>query len=110
MELKLDYKECINSSFNVQSNLLINFELGVVFPIIMGVIEALFTKGLSLHGILDGTPLCWLNLDQILLVPNYGDYFAWGSITPVFMPEQCPGGGTNPYGPWSKMSIHETIS
>ena len=110
MELKLDYKECINSSFKVQRDFLINTELNIVFSLILGVIEALFTKGLSLHGILDGTPLCWLNLDQIMLTPNYGDYFVWGSVTPVFMPSQCPGGGTNPYGPWSKMSIKETLN
>ena len=86
MELKLDYKECINSSFKVQRDILINAELSIVFSLILGIIEALFTKGLSLHGILDGTPLCWLNLDQILLTPNYGVYFVWGSVTPVFMP------------------------
>ena len=107
MELEMKYVECVDSAFKVQRDILIKTELSIVFSLILGVIEALFTKGLSLHSILFGTPLCWLNIDQILLVPNYGDYFVWGALTPVYMPEQCPGGGTNPYGPWTKMSFKQ---
>ena len=41
-------------------------------------------------GILKNTPLCWLNIDQIFLSPNYPDNFVWAGLTPCYAPKNCP--------------------
>ena len=36
-------------------------------------------------------------------MPNYGDPFLWGGLTPEYSPENCPNG--LPYGDFTKMLL-----
>ncbi len=38
------------------------------------------------------------------MVPNYGDSFLWGGLTPGYNPERCPNG--LPYGPQTELLKH----
>ena len=103
-DLSLKYTGTEDSNIKVQSKLIINNELKVVVGLVLGKISVFFLKGHSFYNILYGTPLCWLNLNQIYLVPNYGDPFLWGGLTPAYSPENCPNG--LPYGDQTKMLLH----
>lgn len=100
-KLDLKYNGDKDSAFKVSSKIKINTELNVALPFIMGTINAIFDKGRSFSNILTDTPLCWLDLDQIYMVPNYGDTFLWGGLTPGYNPSRCPNG--LPYGPQDDM-------
>lgn len=67
-------------------------------------IENMFNGGVSFSNIFTGTPLCWLNIDQIYLIPNYSDSFLWGGLTPDYSPSRCPNG--QPYGAVDKELLH----
>ena len=58
--------------------------------VVEGAIAAFFDHGHSFGNILLGTPLCWLNLDQIMALPNYAEFFVWAGLSPAFDPERCP--------------------
>lgn len=103
-DLSLKYTGNEDSNVNVQSKIIINNELKVVVGTVTGIISTFFLKGHVFSNILDNTPLCWLNLNQIYLVPNYGDPFLWGGLTPAYSPESCPNG--LPYGDQTKMLLH----
>ncbi len=103
-KLNLKYTGDKDSVVDTKSAFVINQELNVAAPIIMGAINAIFDKGRSFSNIFYDTPLCWLNLDQIYLVPNYGDSFLWGGLTPGYNPERCP--NHLPYGPQTELLLH----
>ena len=70
--IDLKYTESVDANINMQSKLLINTALNVLQGAIIGLInDTLFHRGRSFGQILIDTPLCWLNLDQIFVSPNY---------------------------------------
>ena len=94
--LDVSYIAAKDPTVEIQGARLINFELSVLIGLLLGTIETAFDRGHSFASLLDYTPLCWLNIDQIWLVPNYQTFFLWGGITPVYAPERCPS-GEGPY-------------
>lgn len=93
------------SVISVNSKFVINQELKVALGVIEGVIAVIFDRGHSIENFLIDTPFCWLNLDYILLLPNYKDSYMWGGVSPTYDPSRCPDG--MPFGPWAvDMLLH----
>lgn len=83
-DLKYTGYDTERSVISVNSKFLINQELNIALGVIGGLIQAFFDKGHSFPNLLDNTPLCWLNIDQVYCMPNYQDFYMWGGITPVY--------------------------
>lgn len=99
LDLKYTGYDEDRSVIKVQSKLVINKELIVALGVLEGYISVIFDRGHSVAELLVGTPLCWLNLDQILLLPNYQESYLWGGVTPAYDPDRCPDG--LPFGSWT---------
>jgi len=99
LDLKYTGYDEVNSKIKVQNKRLINIELGLAVGVVEGIISGIFEKGHSISGVFAYTPLCWLNIDQILLKPNYEDTSLWGGVTPAYSPERCP--DNLPFGKWT---------
>ena len=76
--------------FNPQSKAVINTVLFGATAAIVSKVNSIFLGGRSFPNLLRNTPLCWLNIDQIYLSPNYPDSFLWGGLTPNYVPDKCP--------------------
>ena len=103
-DLDLKYNGAIDSNISLQSAILIQQKLNLAVSIVVSTIANFFEKGISFSNIFYGTPLCWLNVDQIFLSPNYSNSFQWGGLTPEYMPSSCP--NKNPYGAFDKELLH----
>ena len=91
-KLKLTYTDYNpdQTFYNIQSKIVINGILAGATGVIMSKINNIFLNGKSFPNLLKNTPLCWLNIDQIFLSPNYPDSFLWGGLTPNYDPSKCP--------------------
>ena len=101
--LSLNFVECQNSKIECSKKYKINLTLASIVLAIKRIISNFFNKGHSFSNILQNTPLCWLDISQIYFVPNYGDYFIWGGVTPEYKAELCP--DPQPYGAWTAMLV-----
>ena len=102
-KLSLNFVECQNSHFECNAKYKINLTLNTITIAIKRIVKTFFNKGHSFSDILYGTPFCWLDLSRIYFLPNYGDYFIWGGLTPEYKVELCP--EPQPYGPWTAMLL-----
>ena len=105
-KLSISYTGSKDSVIDVQADATVNTELFILARAIKKKVNQFFEKGYSFSGLLYGTPLCWLDMSNILFKPNYGDYFIWGAFTPGYDPSLCSTGNKNPYGPWTELLLH----
>ena len=70
---------------------MIRIGLKAIVPIAKNKIDKFFNKGHSFSTLFKSTPFCFIDINQILLKPNYGDFFLSGGFTPNYNPSLCPG-------------------
>lgn len=99
-DLALTYVNYTDSNIKT-SHTLIQKKLNIGVGVIEGMIESFFLKGHSFQNILLKTPLCWLNINEIMSLPNYQLPYVWGGLSAEYAPERCP--NKEPFGEYDAM-------
>ena len=92
-KLDVDYIDYDKNStiIDLQAPGKINRRLKLIVNFVKIKIDQFFNKGHSFKTLFKSTPLCFIDINQILLKPNYGDFFLSGGFTPDYNPSLCPG-------------------